>query len=483
MLIVVQFPMADARGLSPDPAARVSRPDWGNIETFGNTSFVRRFGSVVDRKGSADPAWVDERYFCQAQRAIALTGLQKGRDLRCAFRRLFVADGRVVTRVEIGFVTVAPKGLTPEQLLATAQTVARLGSQVADGDDAGRPRPLIGQGRRLARLYARATTRTGADSEFGRLVEPGRPLMIVDLHPKEQFVPPPGARKVYRWDTGGSDLAFLRMRTDFGALPLWITHRRKDPARARSLRLCLLRVHAEQECLEGVMRLRERQTLGFAPETDSARALQAYLNAATKNLNKDSWGGISQSAVLDAINAADVVVPAAEREGVRQSLQGVQFQIAEKTEAFLREREAKRSMEVYHVEQGGKLVKDSITFDGSNNTFTNVSIVNARKMRDALVTLQQSPAADERKQAVEELVKVATQLVERLPDDKSKNDVTSRVELITSQAQQNDPIEEAVRGAGQVIVNIGQGVADLAAPIAKAVNTVLSVLKLAPIVL
>lgn len=482
MLIVVQFPMADARGLSPDPAVRVSRPDWGKIDTFGNPWFVRHFGSVVDRQRPADIAWVDERFFCQAGHAISLNGLQPSRDIRCAFRRLFVADGRVVVRVEVGLATIAPANLTPDALVLVAQSVARLPSQVGKDGKAGQPRALISQGRRLARLYGYATTKKGAVVEFGSTVEPGRPMIVVELHPREPFTPPDGARQISAAEVGDCQLAFLRMETDSGYVPMWIMRRGRDPSRARSLRLCLMRLHAEQECLEAVIRLKDRGTLGFEPESDSARALEAYLNATTKRLRKDSWAGISQTAVIAAINAADEVSYPAEQAGARQSLEGIQFQIANKTEAFLREREAKRTQEVYNVEPGGKLVKDSVNIEGTN-TFTNTSIINARTMRDALVNLQSAPVSDERKQAVEELVKVATDLVQKLPDDKAKADVTKRVELITKLAQDDDPIEEAIRGAGQVIVGIGQGVADLAAPIAKAVNTVLTVLKFAPLVL
>lgn len=483
MLIVVQFPMADARGLSPDPAVRVSRPDWGNIETFGNPWFVRYFGTVLDRRRPADTAWVDERFFCQAGRAIALPGLQATRVVRCAFRRLFVANGRVVVRVEVGLATAAPAGLTPGELVEKAQSVAALASYVPQDGKVDVPRGLIGQGRRLARLYGFATTKKVADVQPARLIEPGSPTMVIELHPKEPFTPPDTARQISREEAGGCDLAFFRMKTEFGYLPVWVMRRGEDPSRARSLRLCLMRLHAEQESLLAVARLRDRGALGFEPETDSARALQAYLNEATRHLNKASWAGISQTAMVSAINAAEEVKPADEQAGVRQSLEGIQFQIAAKTEAFLREREAKRSVEVFNVEPGGKLVKDSVTFDGSNNTFTNVSVVNARTMRDALVNLQQAAVPDERKQAVEELVTVATQLVEKLPDEKAQADVTKRVELITKLAEDDDPIEEAIRGAGQVIVNIGQGVADLAAPVAKAVNAVLSVLKFAPLVL
>jgi hypothetical protein len=482
VLIVVQFPLADARGLSPDPVARVSRPDWGKINNFGNPWFVRHFGLVVDRHRPADTAWIDERFFCQAGNAIALTGLQQTRKVRCAFRRLFVADGRVVVRVEVGFATRAPADLTSGALVAMVQSIATLPSRVGKDDRAGKPRALISQGRRLARLYSYATTTKGATTEFGRLVEPGRPTILIDLHPRERFTPPDGAPRLTRADVGDSSLSFVRLETEFGYVPTWIMRRGRDPSRARSLRLCLMRLHAEQESLEGVLRLKERGTLGFEPESDSARALESYLNASTRQLSKDSWAGISQSAVIAAINAADEVSYPAEREGVRQSLDGIQFQIANKTEAFLREREARRTQEVYNVQPGGKVVKDSVNIEGTN-TFTNTSIINARTMRDALVTLQAAPVSDERKQAVEELVSVATDLVNKLPDDKAKADVTKRVELITKLAEDDDPIEEAVRGAGQVIVNIGQGVAELAGPIAKAVNAVLAVLKFAPLIL
>jgi hypothetical protein len=482
MLIVLQFPMADARGLSPDPVVRISRPDWANLELFGNPWFVRYFGTVVDRRRSADTAWVDERYFCQAGRAIGLPALQASRTIRSAFRRLFVASNRVVVRVEVGLAMRAPEDLSPSWLVATAQSIAAMQTQVPVDGKSGPTRPFVGQGRPLSRLYGFGTRRKGAEVASGWLLEPGGPVMIVELHPRERFTPPEKARRISRQDAGGCDLAFFRMKTDLGNLPVWIMRRAGDPSQARSLRLCLLRLHAEQECLEAVMRLRERGTLGFEPETDSARALQSYLNDATRHLNKTSWAGISQSAMVAAINAAEEVTPAAEREGVRQSLEGIQFQIAGKTEAFLRDREAKRSVEVYNVEPGGKLVKDSVTIEGTN-TLTNVSIVNARTMRDALVKLQQAPVPDVRKQAVEELVTVATQLVEKLPDEKAQADVTKRVELISKLTADEDPIEEAIRGAGQFIVNVGQGVADLAEPLAKAVNGVLTALKFAPLIL
>jgi hypothetical protein len=110
-------------------------------------------------------------------------------------------------------------------------------------------------------------------------------------------------------------------------------------------------------------------------------------------------------------------------------------------------------------------------------------VIAAETMRDAIVKFQAAPVSDERKQVVADLVNVATDLVGKLPDEKAKADVTKRVEVITKQAAEDEPLEDVVRAAGETIVKIGQGVADLAEPIAKAVNAVLSVLKFAPLVL
>jgi hypothetical protein len=152
LLIVVQFPMGDARVLSSEGSGRLSRPDWGNIDTFGNTQFVRYFGPVVDRRKPADVAWADERFFCHAKHAMALPDLQASRDIRCAFRRLFVAEGKVVARIEVGFSPTVPVGETPEALVAVPLSIGRLAARVPEEGGPGSTRPLISQGRRLARL-------------------------------------------------------------------------------------------------------------------------------------------------------------------------------------------------------------------------------------------------------------------------------------------------------------------------------------------
>jgi hypothetical protein len=473
--------MGDARVLSSEGSGRLSRPDWGNIDTFGNTQFVRYFGPVVDRRKPADVAWADERFFCHAKHAMALPDLQASRDIRCAFRRLFVAEGKVVARIEVGFSPTVPVGETPEALVAVPLSIGRLAARVPEEGGPGSTRPLISQGRRLARLYAYSTTKKGAPTESARLVEAGRPMVLVELRRSEAFTPPESTRVIDPERVGGCDLAFLWLATDSGGVPAWIMRPGRDPSRARSLRLSLLRLNAERESLAVVIRLMNREALHFEPETDPGQRLKDYLNTSTRRLKQDTWSGISQSAVVEAIDATQEVTESADREGLQRSLEGVEHQIAAKVESYFKEREATRPGETYNVSEGGIVVNRGINIKDS--TITGSNVIAAETMRDALVKFQAAPVSDERKQAVADLVNVATDLVGKLPDEKAKADVTKRVEVITKQAAEDEPLEDVVRAAGETIVKIGQGVADLAEPIAKAVNAVLSVLKFAPLVL
>jgi len=486
MLMVVQLPMGDARGLSADGNVRLARPDWGSPITFGNAQFVRSFGHVVERRGPADAAWLDERFYCRAHRAVGLPDLQATRRTRCAFRRLFVAESRAVARVEIGLATTPPSGPEPvgSSYVTAAVAAVNQAARVPEAGAAGSTRPLITQGPRLARLYGYATSRKVENgSQAARLVEAGRPLVVIQLAPGEIFDAPPGATLLDPVATGGVRLAFLWLQTGPGPVPFWIIQGGGDPARARSLRLCLLRLHAEQQAVDVVLRFMGREWLTYEPNTTAGDRLTDFLNAATRRIQRSTWGGIQQSAILAALDAAESVTYADDREGALRSLEGAQRQVARKIQAYWNEREANRVVgTMYRVEAGGRLVQNSgVNIEGNvqgSNIFNRVG-----EVQSAVATFQASAAPDDQKQAVAELGDVSTQLIERLDDEKARADVAKRVEVITREAASEDPLEDVIRAAGGTLVSIGQTVQELANPVATAVNRVLQVLKFAPLIL
>ena len=307
-------------------------------------------------------------------------------------------------------------------------------------------------------------------------------MLIIQLRADEAFEAPPGATQLAPDVLGGVRAAFVWLQTAPGVVPMWILQG-GDPARARSLRLCLLRLHAEQQALDVVLRFMGRDWLPYVPNTDAGVRLTDFLNLATKRIQRATWGGIKQSAILEALDAARSVEYAEDREAALRRLEGAQRQVAQKIQAYWDERDASRVVEtIYRVEAGGKVVQNSgVHIEGNvqgSNIFNRVG-----EVQSAVANFQASSASDEKKQAVAELGEAATQLIERLEDDKARADVAKRVEVIAREAASDDPLEDVIRAAGQTLVSIGKTVQDLASPVAKAVNGVLSVLKFAPLVL
>jgi hypothetical protein len=481
VLLVTQFPLGDARVLASGVTGRVSKPDWGNVDAYGG-AFVRYFGRVIDRRTVADPAWIDERYFCRARHAIGLTDLAGSRSIEAAFRHLLVDETKVVARIEVGLrIKHEPKD-AGKGYVEIASEVGHMKTRVPESSGQGSTKQLLSQRNRLARLYEFATTRSGVNTEVKGLVGAGLPMMLIEVDDDAEFKPPPGARVLDPAKVGGCDLAFTRFGSNEWLAPLWIVRRGKDHALARSLRASLLRLHAEKEAILVVTRLMDRGWLVYEPRTPAGERLTQWLQKAKERLQKKTYEGISQTAIMEAIEAAESVTYPDDSQGLARSLEGAQRQIAANLAQFTRELEATRAIQDYwHVEEGGKVVKDSIVIKGS--TVTGSNIVRAERMRDAVANFQQAPVSEERKQAVDELAKVATALIEQLDDEAKKDEIAEGVELIAKQAEKEEPGANYVRAAGETIVKIGNGVQEFAEPIAKAVNKVLSVLKLAPLLL
>jgi hypothetical protein len=81
------------------------------------------------------------------------------------------------------------------------------------------------------------------------LVSDGRPLVILSVNPGELAAMPTAAQLIQPSPVANTELAFLNLVTNWGAVPVWILRAGEFDAMARSLRLNLLRLHAEHEVL------------------------------------------------------------------------------------------------------------------------------------------------------------------------------------------------------------------------------------------
>lgn len=487
MLVVVQFPIADARRFLDVPGGYLPRPSWRAPRLGVAGDFVWGFGRVVERKEEADPAWTDEACFALATSALRLPSLVKRRiqpadgtsafDVACRFRRLF-HDGTCVARVEVGFsVEPAPTSTVPMSAGAAVGSVLRLPAMVPRAGT-GQSGGLFGQGPRLAARFRTASTpRPSGDRG---LVASGAPTVIVDLIGKDSVALPPSLVDASAVTQGRVAVGFELARVRDSQIPTWYLGpaANADTDLHRNLRICLLRMHAEQEVLDRIITWVDDGELDFHPGSDAAQRLELYVDRATQLLDSTYKYGLKASAVRDAyavgaaVSRADIV---ARR---RQGLDGMRLQIRRKAEAFAAERDALRP-QINIV--GGDLV-EGMKVDKS----IHAGDINAPIAIDSTQTISNSFNAfaanrgdqDELLQQMTTLRDSITALVQALAkqDPDAAKEVAETFQSFTEESGKQEPKKGTLRALGTSLIQTAQKVAEVAAPVASAVLGVLKVL-------
>jgi len=484
VLVVLQFPVSDARAFRSDREVRLDVPNWNKPRTDLRPEFVHFFGRAVERRRGADNAWTDEMFFCLAKRALRFNDLATrgiGPDTlgfrpASAFRRLF-SDGSAVVRVEVGVrhnEARRPLGKLDEaSLLQAAADVCALPTWVPQPNGTARQwKPLLRQDKALAELYGRASSRQDAAAippwpHARDLVCPGRPLVLVELsHSESQAIPDPFLPDSFttidptRIRTARA--SFGRLRTKAGVVDMWVI-RRGDAQKIdlRSLRLCLLRLHAEQEALDLILRHVEAKRLPDAARGDLIDDLDDYFNRATKFIKRDNWVGVSKSAILEAYDAAEEVTPSAERSTLEGRFAGARVQIARKIEDYRARRAAVRVVRVTYVENGATYMERNVTTNvsGTGNV-VNVAEFMSNVTNTVTNNLQQSSAGPE----IQALVTALTKQIEGLGtkiDPVKTQQMGSDVEALSKELASPQPrqkwyevslsgLKEAAEAVGEV---------------------------------
>jgi hypothetical protein len=101
---------------------------------------------------------------------------------------------------------------------------------------------------------------------------------------------PGHAQPVKLPESYGLELYFDRFSFSGGVIPLWAlgikSHDRANLERARTLRLYLLRLHAEHVCLGLILRLLLARKIVVAERSPESNDLQRYLTRATERIRK-----------------------------------------------------------------------------------------------------------------------------------------------------------------------------------------------------
>jgi hypothetical protein len=451
MIIVLQFPLCDARPFRPgQDRYRLTVPDWPSPATEFNPQFVHFFGKAVQRRREADLAWADEASFCLGHRAIRFRelGLQwlglPGSRIwpSVAFRRLF-CDGQAVVRLEVGLIrnprTPKIAKLDAASVLACVVAACELDSWVPEpGSKEANWKPLLRQGNALARLYSQASTilrRRRKVSQPSNFVLAGSPLIIVELEPREEIAPPEGFTNIDPEKAHGALMSFGRLQTHVGMVGVWIMQAgRADFSRRRSLRLCLLRLHAEQEALDLILKHIKAKRILQRPDNNVAEDLNRYLDKRTWLIQRDQFAGVSQSAILAALDAADEVTPPATRRNFTERFQGARRQVWLKIEDYQARRAAIRLVPITYIDKSRKVthVNNNPTI---NQSGSGVVIVNlAEYMENVSNVVNQNLHKSGASPNIEALVKKLTQQIQELV----KPELAKKVDPQQTQQMGND---------------------------------------------
>ena len=293
MLLSIQFPLADVRKFVPD-SGLLKVPTWPLPDL---KNFVHYYGRIKRRKGGGVVGW-GENEICDSRRAFRFDGTLNFRDaptgvylpLGCAFRR-FTFDGYAVGKFEVGIASgKQPFVFTRQQTAALVTHFLELPIRVPSPSGETKIRRLSEAGAALAALYAVGTTRRDP-AVLAQLqpwwVSDGPPLLFLEYELGQDISPPRGAIAVPIPEKHGLTIFHYSFTHDGQSIPLWLLGHQADATVpvARTLRLYLMRLHAEHECLKKV--LQQLMTGNLAPAAGSReeKNLQNYVWEAVKNIS------------------------------------------------------------------------------------------------------------------------------------------------------------------------------------------------------
>ncbi len=504
LLVTIQFPIADAREFSALPDLRLSLPDWPEPETSIDPQFVRYFGKAIERVGEPDEAWPDEIKFVKATRGLRFDRLETrhsgklGRRFkpRCAFRRLF-CDGRAVARVEIGIThrkSVSPlMQLSLEEVFSIVRDIAEIPTKVFNPTGTDKFRPILSQGKHLARLYAQASMNNkisdknnSANQTLGfQLVEAGDPVILIETNSDEMLFDDitnnKGITIVKSTSINGAKALFCRLKVAVGIVSVWIIQKgNATEGQLRSLRLCLTRLHAEREVLDLILKQIHRGRLLNPSSEKAVDLLDQYFNERLKVINRDNWGGMKQSEILAAFDATKAVVRPAIRKQLIKRYEGGRLQVWKKIQAFQEERQAIRSVKVIKIEKGGNMVDQSVNISGSGGVANVTNVANVAKyMSNVTTTVNNNLAESNADNEVKNLIKALSKEIESVAskaDPAQVKKLGKNLEALSKEAATDEPDRQWYEVSLTGIMDAAKAVGSAAEPVLKIAKKLAAIL-------
>jgi len=492
MLIVLQFPIADARPFLEDSTGRLDVPSWPIPKP--KRDFVRNFGEVHARtRGISLPKVLSHDFYfavaASALKYIDLNGCALPKisiQLRGAYRRLF-CDGMGMTRVELGLNADSERKLSGDDLIALLNNCLCLPTKVRQYPHSSRTNLLQLQAAPLSRLYLYSSTRKNVVANVEeKYVSACEPILLFE-YDEEKITPPmPSRCKVIDPNaTGGVPLSYTKLFSNGQSIGIYLLGCVKDNRDdVRRLRLCLLRLHAQHEVLAQVLRWVSNGFIQYKPNSEAGDNIEEYLNKATREIFQQKKYGVRQSAIRDALSAYELVMSPGQKDVLFEVLEGVRRQIRVKLKRFTSQQQVGKQAIIVNVNgrmEGGTLnimgKGPTVRVNyGKGNVFYGDAIA-AGYIEDSFKAAGKT-ANGEVQDALERLTTNAANLIEKL-DASEQQMVSRKLRALTEEAAASVPDKSFLKVTGEGLIDAAKTVAEMLGPITTAVKGVLSLFGIA----
>lgn len=477
MFQVLLHPIADLRPLLQASAAyRLSRPSWPG-PTPGK-DFVRSSGAVRMRRQGGLDDWAGEDTFADASLALRLPNMLqsqifgKGLFQLClthVFRRFYSAG--VVSRFEIGF---RVKRLSDEPLPSAIDTVRLLQTSMTVPARLRREKdmqPLVSLGDGLAELYLNAST----NRKSGLAVEhwwvcAGEPTLLVEYGMNDGIKLPPHSRLVSSARVGAEVLHHVWLEIENHRCSVWLLRKDavdSDPAELRKLRIHILRLHTERQCLRIVLQAVREGRIKLDESIDQASLMQDYLESAMPIVTRPVSFGVEQSQLLEVAKIAfGDATP-----GQAASFDAMRRQVAEKVARYIRRSETAAPVitQIFGDQMSTHIQMGNVTVSGDFNQVT------AQNIENSFNKAAGSEVKQDLKEALKTLTAQVAELAKQLPPQQAE-EVSKDLSTLTSEAVSKTPRKRWYEMSADGLLEAAKTVAEMSGPVTTAVKAVLALL-------
>jgi hypothetical protein len=275
----------------------------------------------------------------------------------------------------------------------------------------------------------------------------------------------------------GANLAFGRLQTRVGVVGLWILQKGDaTEEQARRLRICLMRLHAEQEVLDLVLKQLARKRLLTSADPDAATDLNNYFDKSTRLINRSTWGGVPQSAILSAWDSAEQVTPPSSRANLTERFDGARKQVWAKIEDYQARRAAVRVTPTINLNGGNLVLDKSINLNQSGTgNIANIAEFMSNVTNNVNNNLEKSQTSEDVKALIKQLTDQIKDISSRA-DPKTTQRMASDLQTLSSEVAQPEPRRAWYELSLKGLKEAAEAVGSIATPIVATVTKLMPLL-------